>query len=420
MWIDYFRKIDVFQSEKIKHLVVALFIGCFTPFISIYIYRLISLTGLDLNGDIYNDLFYTICAIGVNEELSKIIGVVIVFRLLRKHITEPIDYLVYAGVTALGFSVVENFKYFNNYGIQIISTRAFYSALVHIINTSIIVYGFYRLKLFSKGNQLGNTVFAFIVSASSHGLFDFFLMNNFLGPITPVFSTLVYLIGINFWVQMLNNANNYSQNFNYEKIHFSSTIFYRLLFWYLATLIFAIIYNMIVFDSKRALSYFFNSLSSDGLLLFIVILRASRFRIYQQKYFDVKLELPFYMTKNNDEDFKLLYLIPIKIRGESSYEYKLTTYLNKSIELFPLNEPTENPLKVELCNKILLNDDVVVYKVKHNDEDFYLKPKTNGETETDEDYPISGLYKAKLPGTYNENDVLNFNDLQFIRWIYVK
>lgn len=420
MWIDYFRKIDVFESEKIKHLIIALFVGCFTPFLSLGIYRLIHLTGFNLNGEFYNDLFYTVIAIGANEELSKILGVIIVFKLLKKHIAEPIDYLVYAGVTALGFSVVENYKYFNNYGIQIISSRAFYSALVHIINTTIIVYGFYRLQLFSKGNQITNTIVAFIVSASSHGLFDFFLINNFLGPVTPIFSTVVYLIGINFWVQMLNNANNYSQNFDYEKVHFSGTIFYRLLFWYMATLAFAIIYNMALFDSKHALNYFFESLRSDGLLLFIVILRASRFRIFHNKYFDVKIELPFYITRNKDEDFKLFYLIPIKIRGESSYEYKLTTYLHKKIELFKTVKEPQQPLEVNLSDKILLKDDIIVYKAKTDVEEFYLKPKTNGETETEENHPISGLYKLKSPKKLSDTDTLSFNDLLFVDWVYIK
>lgn len=423
MWIDYFRKIDVFEPEKIRNLVLAMLIGCITPFLSIYLYRLIHMLGYDLNGEFYNDLLYTIFAIGANEELSKIVGVLIVFRVFKNKINEPIDYLVYAGVTALGFSIVENFKYFNNYGIQIISTRAFYSALVHIINTTIIVYGFFRLKLFNKGNQYTNTIVAFIVSASSHGLFDFFLINNFLGPVTPFFATIVYLIGINFWVQMLNNANNYSQNFSYEKIHFSSYIFYRLLFWYLATLIFTIVYNMIVFDPKRALSYFFNSLSSDGLLLFIVILRASRFKIFYRKYFNVNIELPFYFTKNGDEDFKLFYLFPIKIRGESAYEYKLTTYLNKMVQLFPLSEKEtqiKEPLTVNLCDKILLNDDVIVYKAQHQNQTYYIKPKTTGDTETEQEHPIAGLFT--LNPVYNQENetVLSYKDLNFIEWIYVK
>lgn len=420
MWIDYFRRIDVFNREKITHLAIALFIGCFTPFLSIGIYRVIHYLGFNLNGNFYNDLIYTIFAIGANEELSKLLGVIIVFKILKKHIEEPIDYLIYAGVTALGFSVVENYKYFNNYGIQIISTRAFYSALVHIINTTIIVYGYFRLQLFSKGKQNTNTLVAILVSISSHGLFDFFLINNFLGPVTPFFSTIVYLIGINFWVQMLNNANNYSQNFSYEKIHFSSNIFYRLLFWYLTTLSITILYNMILFDSKRALNYFFSSLSEDGFLLFIVILRASRFKIYHNKYFDIKIELPFYFTKNDDEDFKLFYLFPIKIRGESSHEYKLTTYLNKKIDLFKLSKSKEPTIEVTLSDKLLLNDDVVVYKAVTNEDQFFLKPKTYGETETEDENPISGLYKLVDSFKNKAPENLSFKDLEFIDWVYIK
>ncbi len=423
MWLDYFRKIDVFEPEKIKHLVLALFVGCGTPFISISIYKLIDLTGLQMTGDVSNDLFYSIVVIGANEELSKIVGVVVAFRLLRNHIKEPIDHLVYAGLVALGFSIVENFKYFNEYGMQIITTRAFYSALVHIINTTIIVYGFYRLTLFGKGNQVTNTLVAFGVSAASHGLFDFFLMNNFMGPYTQLFSILVYLVGINFWVSMLNNANNYSAHFDYAKIHFSGQIFYRLLFWYLTTMIFTLIYNMIVFTPRHALSYFYNSLLTDGLLLFIVILRASRFMIFKEKYFNVNIELPFHYTKNNDEDFKLLWALPIKIRGEGASEYKLTTFLNKSIELIPLNpdiSPLKEPLTVHLTDKLLLKDDVIVYKASYNNNDYYIKPKTNGDTETDDGYPISGLFTLKAGKTFENPGEISYKDLFFVEWVYTK
>jgi RsiW-degrading membrane proteinase PrsW (M82 family) len=425
MWLDYYRKIDVFESEKIKHLILALFIGCFTPFLSIGIYRLIDLTGFTMTGDFYNDLFYTIFAIGVNEELCKIAGVAVAFMLLKRYINEPIDYLIYAGVVALGFSVVENFKYFNNYGIQIITTRAFYSALVHMINTTIIVYGFYRYQLFGKGRQLVNVAVAFIVSSASHGLFDLFLMNDFLGWATPFLSVIVYLIGINFWVQMLNNANNFSHNFSYARIHFSGTIFYRLLFWYLSTLIFTLIYNMIVFTPTRSLSYFFSSVRTDGFLFLIVIIRASRFKIFRQKYFPVKIQLPFYITRNDDEDFRFFYLLPIKIRGENSFEYKLTTYLDKNIKLFPVTSNRtfiRSPREAMITDKLLLHDDIVVYLVKLNDSDklFFLKPKTRGITEIQEKYTIASLMSCEKSidaGNYRE---LRYDQLKPLEWIYIK
>jgi RsiW-degrading membrane proteinase PrsW (M82 family) len=425
MWLDYYRKIDVFELEKVRHLLVALFIGCFTPFLSIGLYRLIDLTGFTMTTDFYNDLLYTIVAIGMNEELCKIVGVVVTFRVLRKHINEPIDYLIYAGVVALGFSVVENFKYFNNYGIQIITTRAFYSALVHMINTTIIVYGFYRFQLFGKGRHLVNILVAFLVSSASHGLFDLFLMDEFFGDVTPIFSILVYLVGINFWVQMLNNANNFSHHFSYEKIHFSANIFYRLLFWYLATLIFTLIYNMIVFTPTRSLSYFFSSIRTDGILFLIVIIRVSRFKIFKQKYFPVRIELPFYITRNDDEDFRLLYFLPIKIRGENSFEYKLTTFLNKNIRLFPLTPKKtfiKSPREAVITDKVLLHDEVVVYRVKlaESDKVFFLKPKTRGITEIREEFIIAGLMSCDQTVTKENYQDVRYDQLKPLEWIYIK
>jgi hypothetical protein len=222
---------------------------------------------------------------------------------------------------------------------------------------------------------------------------------------------------------MLNNANNYSNNFNYENIHFSGNIFYRLLFWYLATLIFTIVYNMVALTPKHALNYFFYSLRSDGLLLFIVILRASRFSIFRNKYFPIKVQLPFYITRHNDEDFKLFYLIPVKIRGESSFEYKLTTFLNKIIEIYPLsgdNVILKEPLKVNLSDKLLLHDDVVVYKAQSDNETYYIKPKTRGETETEDDFPISGLFTLKHKPSGENPDHFRYKDLAFLEWIYTK
>ena len=98
-------------------------------YLSLFIYSLVDLTGFNLTGDVSNDLFYTIVIIGANEELSKVAGVIVAFWILRKHIKEPIDYLVYAGLVALGFSIVENYKYFNAYGLQIITTRAPFTRL---------------------------------------------------------------------------------------------------------------------------------------------------------------------------------------------------------------------------------------------------------------------------------------------------
>ena len=188
-------------------------------------------------------------------------------------------------------------------------------------------------------------------------------------------------------------------------------------------MIFTVIYNMIVFSPQRALSYFYNSLITDGLLLFIVILRASRFRIFKQKYFNINIELPFYYTLNNDEDFKFLWFIPMKIRGEGVFEYKLTTFLDKVIEIYPLDPNSsvvKEPVKVTLLEKLLLKEDVVVYKAIYNNEVYFIKPKTRGETETEDDHPISGLFTLKPDVNYENPSEISYKDLLFMEWIYTK
>lgn len=430
MWLDYFRRIDVFEKESIIYLITALIIGGLMAYVCLFFYGILDRLGFEENGKFFNDLVYAIFGIGLNEEFSKIIGVTIALTLLRKHINEPIDFLIYAGVTALGFSMVENYHYFNNHGVRIITSRTFYSALEHIINTTIIVYGFYRYQLFKMGNPIINTVVAVILAVVSHGLFDFFLIDSITGIFTAFLSIIIYLIGINFWIQMLNNANNFSTFFDYDKIHYSKSIVSRLFVWYLITLIIAFVNNVIVMDFKFSMITLSYSIMSDGFLFFIVILRVSRFKIFKQKYFKVRLAFPFYITKNDDQDFLLPFFgTPIKIRGESYQEHILTKYLNRKVMLHPMdynNTFIEDPRAATITNKLMLFDDVVVYTitidgiVPKNGRILLLKPKTYGDTTFEGRYHIEGLFETDDETTKSELKTIDYKKLIFLEWVYIK
>lgn len=429
MWLDYFRRIDVFEKEKPVPLLIALVIGCLTPYLSLFIYRQLDALGFAENGKWANDLFYAIFGIGLNEEFSKMAGVLLVLTLLKKKVNEPIDVLVYAGVTALGFSLVENYYYFNNHGIKIISSRTFYSALEHIINTSIIVYGLYRYRLFKKGNTWMNSLTGIAIAIASHGLFDFFLLDTFTGYLAPFLSMIVYLVGINFWIQMLNNANNYSAFFDYDKIHHSSRLVSRLFVWYGLTLLIAFANNCIVADLKLALITLLYSIISDGFLFFIVILRVSRFKIFKLKYFTVRPGLPFYITKNKDEDFTFPFFnLPIKIKGESFREYLLTRYLNRKVMLHPLEEAgsfLKDTQEAMISDKHLLFDDVVVYSVSipavtlRKNTLLLLKPETVGRNNVGGLYPLAGLYELELPPGFTELKEMHYSSLKFLERVYL-
>lgn len=423
VWIDYFRHIDVFEPDKIRYLLIALFVGCFTPYLSILIYNLHKIIGFDITGEPVNDLLYSIIGIGLTEELSKIIGVAIVFTIIRKQINESIDYLIYAGMVAIGFALVENVMYIGKFGIDVITNRSFYSVLEHIINTSIITYGFFRFKIFNKGKHSYNILIAAITAISSHGLFDYFILNPSFKLFSPVLVIIVYLIGINLWVTMLNNAINFSVYFNYSKIHYSNKIFYRLLIWYFLTMLIGLVYKAHTTSMIFAITDSLTAIFSNGFLFTIVILRASRFKIYKNYYQRVTIKLPFYLTKNEDEDFRLFGVLSLKIRGENSFEYFLTSKIGQKIELFPVNIKKSFIHKPEIatvCDKLFLKGETTVYVIlfeeNNKNEYFFLKPKTHDKTMIDGNYPIHQL----LQDTITAKGSKKLSELKFLEWVYLK
>lgn len=429
MWLDYFRRIDVFEKEKTGPLLLALVIGGITPFLSLQVYRLIDELGLHENGEWLNDLFYSVFCIGLNEEVCKLTGVLLVFQILKKEINEPVDYLVYAGVTALGFSMVENYRYFENHGVRIITSRAFYSALEHIINTTLIIYGFYRYQMFRRGNPILNATVALALAVASHGLFDFFLSQSIAGTLTAFISLIIYLVGINFWVQMLNNANNYSAYFNYDKVPLSSRLVLRLLLWYGLTLLVGFINNSMQAGARFAVITLASGIASDGFLFFVVILRVSRFRILKSRYERLRLALPFYVTKNQDPDFILPFArLPFKIRGENHREHMLTRYLKREVILEPVL-PAEGllkqPAKVLVQNKYFLRDDVVVYTINLKlpadpaRRRYMLRPRTALLSRPNVVEQVFGLYYFDLQDEPDALSEARYSNLVFAGWVTV-
>ena len=428
LWLGYFKRIDILEHEKITDTIIAFIIGFLTPTLALWIYYGLEILGFNFNGELINDFFYSIFGVGLTEEISKLIGVLIAFKIIKKRINEPIDYLVFAGVVALGFSVRENFIYYNNYGAQIASGRTFISCLVHIINTSICVYGIYRFQLFNKGNTYINTLVGISAAVFSHGLFDFFLVQPFLGDFTSILATIVYLIGINFWIQMINNAINFSPFFNYQKIASTTKLYKAIFIWYFIILSFEFIYGSIYFDQKTAINQVLASVLREGFILFIVALRASRLKINKRKYFPIKIQMPIHYTKNDDEDFRLLG-IPLKIRGENEKEFQFIKYMGKDIFIYDdnTNESSSNQGKrARLLKKYFLKNDVVTYLIEVYNENkpsdiYLLKPKTRSITYFNNKYPIAGLMHYDNPTVFQkEHETLSYKELKHIKYVYIK
>jgi RsiW-degrading membrane proteinase PrsW (M82 family) len=430
LWLSYLKKIDVFEHERIGDICIALIVGYLTPSITLWVYYGFEVIGFNFNGNTLNDILYAIFGVGLTEEFSKLLGVIIVFNILKKRISEPIDYLIFAGVVALGFSVRENFIYYNNYGSQVLTGRTLISCLTHIINTSICVYGLYSYSIFKVGTKYGNAFIGLSVAVVSHGLFDLFLAHQFIGMFTPLLASIVYLIGINFWIQFFNNAINFSPFFNYQKVAHSTRLYKPILFWYAALVILEFIYAWYYKDVLFALKdVFFNTLN-EGILLLIVALRINRLKINKRKYFPIKIQFPVYYTLNDDEDYNFFGIFPLKIRGENEYEFRFIQYMGKVVLICPLDKKTsvlKTDRKARLLKKYFLKNDVVTYLVEiQNDEHtakeiFLLKPKTTPSHLIDAHFPIATLmYYDNSAAFHKEHKTLSYSSLKPIEEVYIK
>jgi len=178
IWLIFLRKIDVFEPEKIQHLLITLLIACFFSMLATPLYDLFSVNfDFRLTGNYLNDLFFCIFGIGFIEETLKIIPFLIMFR-FKNIINESVDYIIYASVCALGFAFMENLIYFNPAGLDNMVSRVLSAGVMHMALTSFIAYGLLYADYKKKASRNMCFLMAFAVSCVVHGVYDFWLLSG--------------------------------------------------------------------------------------------------------------------------------------------------------------------------------------------------------------------------------------------------
>jgi len=208
IWIIYLQKIDVFESEKWIHILFALILGMLFSFLTDPIVDSEKyLTSTPFINDHFDNIFYCIANIGLVEELVKILPFLLILR-FTKYINEPIDYIIYASVCALGFSLVENTEYFKTGNIDTIMLRSLLSTTMHMFMSSLIAYGLILSKYRNSYNIYIAFLLYYVMAAIIHGTFDFLLMQG-----AAIF-TIVYvgIPSVFIWGFIINNALNQSSS----------------------------------------------------------------------------------------------------------------------------------------------------------------------------------------------------------------
>ncbi len=212
MWIVIFRRIDIFEPEPLWALLAMFALGCCSclwlqlpllDFINTADWRPDTATGAPL---INTDLAFAIFHVGMLEELIKLVPVIL-FALVSRQFSEPLDWMIYGSLSALAFSTLENINYFADSPAYGMLPRFILCVMGHMLYTGIICYTWTRMRHIRRHGPVYSllaTALAFVFASVLHGFYDFVPGNQRL---------LVGWLEAVLYGRMLSNALSHSPFF---------------------------------------------------------------------------------------------------------------------------------------------------------------------------------------------------------------
>lgn len=423
IWMHYFLLIDIFQKEKLSDILLVYALGgasvLFVFFIQDNLFPIISLT---LNGNALNDFMFSTIQVGMLEETAKLMAFVVFFAIRKQVVDEPIDFLIYLCVSALGFSTVENVLYFKSYGPELISGRSILSTVGHMFDTALIAYGIILYKFKPSRKNAGIVVLYFIYAALSHGFYDFWLMHEPVKRGGWIITYLYFMLTISFFAVILNNAINNSSLFSYKNTINPNKVSLKIIGYYMILLLIQLIIVSAKKGFETGFAVLIGSVFISGFIIFITALRLSRFKLIQNMWHPIKFELPFSIISTNSA-YASASLLGLTIKGDSYNETRISSFYNEDIYLCPLSKKRsklERARKVYVEGKLFLKNYDSVYTVRFYDSDisseqFFIKAKKSGKSFSPDGNPIVALLKC-TEEFIDEDMILTDKDFRLIEW----
>lgn len=236
LFLIFLIKVDVFEKENFKDILYVFVFGLATSFFLcipyVFIRDIITLNPL-------SDPITCFFLVAVPEEIIKIIPFLLVLK-FRKYINEPIDYLIYASTTALGFAFYENINYLLKYSDSgnIVAIRSLLPSVMHMVVSSIFSFGIF---LYVQSKKIKYIFIGLLLSSFIHAIYN----TSF------IFSPIILLIILSYYSKMIQSLLNISPFYEKSKEKFvgESTNF-------LFMIIFSILILSFLFD------LFFNGFKS--------------------------------------------------------------------------------------------------------------------------------------------------------------
>jgi RsiW-degrading membrane proteinase PrsW (M82 family) len=168
---------DKFEKEPRWLLVKCFLWGVFSTVPAVLFSMAGSSFGFDpASSSLWWSLVSCVIGIGLIEEFSKYFFIRrVAYR--NAAFNEPFDGITYAVIVSMGFATLENFLYVFQYGFETAIVRMFLSVPAHAVFGVIIGYHLGREKYYSKP---GAGLWGLALASILHGLFDFFLFNEYV------------------------------------------------------------------------------------------------------------------------------------------------------------------------------------------------------------------------------------------------
>jgi protease PrsW len=287
-WVIYLRKLDIFEVEKWKHVIVTVVLGMV---LCLFVYPLSDfnnlILGFALNGGVINDFFYCVIGIGAIEEFVKIIPLLLMLKYTNA-INEPFDYIKYASLSALGFAFVENLMYFDESSLHIIHGRALTAVVSHMFDSSIIGYGI-MLNQYKWNRDPYVNFFGFFTLASvAHGFYDFWMINQSVSDFR--FITFIFLlVSLSIWNFFQKDALNHSEFFDEAKSIDRGKLQDYLLYSLAGVLLFEYVALVFKFGPALANKELMSSLYSGTYLIVFLSVSLSEIKLQRGNWAQSKL-----------------------------------------------------------------------------------------------------------------------------------
>jgi RsiW-degrading membrane proteinase PrsW (M82 family) len=194
IWFIYLWRINLFTREPLFMAILALFSGAFMALTCSILYDLWFLVNpISPEESMLNDFIFFVFHVGFIEEIVKFLPVIFIVLALGERINDPIDLVMYGGLSALGFATLENSLYFSVLGGSIINGRFILSTVLHMAETILLCYLWARARYMKLSNEYIAILAGFCLVVLSHGLFDFFLTTRNIAYILLFVAQLVLM-----------------------------------------------------------------------------------------------------------------------------------------------------------------------------------------------------------------------------------